>query len=158
MITLRFNIRPYLAEYISVRYSWPQRSSVKIPPNTDLYFLMIDLLSRRPPTAGRDVGNIEFQLPHRAYGKRMETYNYLSKRNQKKIDHAIYVMHWSEFHMFCEHQMHVKGESLLMSVLLFKSKYNIESLSQDAYIKNYQRWRDRQHVCRRTYKNNSKYF
>ena len=158
MITLRFNIRPYLAEYISIRYSWPERSSVKIPPNTDLYFLMIDLLSRRPATAGRDVGNIEFQLPHRAYGKRMETYNYLSKRNQKKIDHAIYVMHWSEFHMFCEHQMHVKGESLLMSVLLFKSKYNIESLSQDAYIKNYQRWRERQHVARRTYKNNSKYF
>lgn len=158
MITLKFNIKPYLAEYMSIRYSWPERSSVKIPPNTDLYHLMIDLLSRRPVNAGRDVGNIEFQLPHRSSGKRTETYNYLPPYAQRKIESAIYTMHWSEFHMFCEYQMHIKGESLLMSVLLFKSKYNIESLSQDAYIKNYQRWRDRQKVCRRTYKNNSRYY
>ncbi len=158
MITLRFYIRPYLAEYMSIKYSWPERSTVKLPPNTDLYCLMIDLLSRRPAGVGRDKGNIEFQLPHRAYGKRTETYNWLSARSQTRIEKAIYVMHWSEFHMFCEYQMHVKGESLLMSVLLFKSKYNIESLSQDAYIKNFQRWRDRQGFRRRMYKNNPNYF
>lgn len=157
MITLRFDIRPYLAEYMSMKYSWPDRDIVKIPPSSELYHLFLDLLARRPITAGREIGNIEFQLPHNECGKRTETFNYLSKQSQTKIEQHIYLMHWSEFHNFAEYQIHVKGESLLMSVLLFKSKYNIEHLSQDAYIKNYQRWRERQQICRRIYKTQTKY-
>lgn len=157
MFTIRFSIRPYLAEYCSLKYSWPQRSACKIPPSSELHVLFLELLSKRPLTAGRETGNIEFILPNHPSGKRTVTYNYLSQRSQRRIEQYLYVMFWAEFHRFTEYQLHVKGESLLMSVLLFKSKYNIESLSQDAFIKNYQRWRDRQAFQRRVYRTQTKY-
>ena len=157
MFSFRFDIRPYLAEYCSIKYSWPHRSACKIPPSSELHYLFRDLLTRRPGNAGREQGNIEFILPNSAYGKRTVTCNYLSGRSRQKIEQYIYVMFWAEFHRFCEYQMHVVGESLLMSVLLFKSKYRIESLSQEAFIKNYQRWRDRQGYQRRVYKTKGRY-
>jgi len=152
MYTVRFFIRPYLAEYVSLKYSWPQKSACKIPPSSELHVLFLELLSRRPIGAGRETGNIEFILPNRDSGKRTATYNYLSGRSQRKIEQYLYVMFWAEFHRFTEYQIHVKGESLLVSTLLFKSKYSIDSLSQDAFIKNYQRWRDRQAFQRRQYR------
>lgn len=152
MYTIRFNVRPYLAEYLSMKYSWPQKGACKIPPSSELHYLFLDLLSRRPIGAGRDTGNVEFILPNHARGKKTETHNYLSGRSREKIEQWIYCQFWAEFHRFAEYHIHIKGTSLLMSVLLFKSKYNINSLSQDAFIKNFQRWRDRQAYQRRVYR------
>lgn len=69
MFTIRFSIRPYLAEYCSLKYSWPKRSACKIPPSSELHVLFLELLSKRPVTAGREMGNIEFILPNRSSGK-----------------------------------------------------------------------------------------
>lgn len=152
MYSIRLQVRPYLAEYCSRKYSWPVSSACKVPPSSELYFLFLDLLSVRPPGAPIDRGNLEFILPNRSAGKRPDRFNYLSGRSQERLEQYLYVMFWAEFHRYAEYQIHVRGESLLMSVLLYKSKYCIESLSQEAFIKNYQRWRDRQSFLRRTYK------
>lgn len=152
MYTTRINLRPYLQEYMLAKYSDDRKQPCKIPPSSDLYLLILDLLARRPASAVRDTGNLEIILPNRAMGKRTSTFNFLSEKSQYEIDRHIYVMFWAEFHRYCEYQIHVKGESLLVAVLLFKSMYDIESLSQDAFIKNYQRWRDRQCQQRRVYR------
>lgn len=148
MVTVKIQISDYVAEYIRGKYYDPQAGCVRFPSGLDIYILIYDLLQRRPDGAPLDRGNLEFALPDRRegnmpFGKNPETYNYLSKRSAKMIGEKLNLMMWAELHDFMDENKHAFGIRFKDSVFTFLRKYDIESISEDALLKNYQRWRDK---------------
>lgn len=156
MVTVRMQIAPHLAEYIRGKFYDPELGCVRFPPGMDIYILIYDLLQRRPKDAPIDSGNLEFALPDRreanhAGGKDPLTYNYLSARSQKRLRDKMELMMWAEVHDFMDENKHAEGITFKDSANEFICKYMIESISDDALLKHYQRWRDK---TRRRYKRN----
>lgn len=51
---------------------------------------------------------------------------------------------WAELHELMDENKHIHGIQFKESVFRFMRKYGIESITEDALLKNYQRWRDKQ--------------
>ena len=133
-----------MAEYIRGKFYDREAQVVRFPPTLDIYILIYDLLQKRPATNPVDSGNLEFALPERREGKDPLTYNYLSGRAQKILSDKLRLMMWAELHDLMDENKHINGIQFKESVFLFMRKYNIESITEDALLKNYQRWRDKQ--------------
>jgi hypothetical protein len=144
MITVKISVENHIAEYIRGKYYCEEAGAVKFPPSHDIYILIYDLLQKRPVTDPVDVGNLEFALPERREGKDPLTYNYISGRSSKLLGEKMRVMMWAELHDFMDENKHVKGIQFKESVFVFMHRYGIESITEDALLKNYQRWRDKQ--------------
>ncbi len=144
MITVKIEVEPHVAEYIRGKYFSGDAGAVKFPASLDIYVLIYDLLQKRPTSAPVDSGNLEFALPDRREGKDPATYNYLSARSQKMLGDRMRVMMWAELHDFMDENKHVHGIQFKESVYLFMRRYSIDSVTEDALLKNYQRWRDKQ--------------
>lgn len=143
MITVKISVEPHIAEYIRGKYFDDEAGTVKFPPLLDIYILIFDLLKKRPVDCPVDSGNLEFALPDRREGKDPVYYNYLSDRAQRVIGDKLRLMMWAELHDFMDENKHIKGIQFKDSVFLFMSKYGIEAITEDALLKNYQRWRDK---------------
>ena len=148
MITVRIRVEPYVAEYIRGRYFDPDLGAVRLPPSSDIYITIYNLLSRRPVDHPVDTGNLEFALPDRreanlAGGKDPKTYNYLSNRAASILGARFKLLMWAELHEFMDEEKHLNGVQYKESAFMFLHRYAIESISEDALLKNYQRWRDR---------------
>lgn len=143
MITVKIDIIPYVAEYIKGKFYDPEKGCVRFPSGLDIYILIYDLLQKRPSDASVDTGNLEFALPVRREGKNPETYNWLSGRSAKMLGDKMRLMMWAELHEFMDENKHAEGISFKDSAFIFLRKYGIESISDDALLKNYQRWRDK---------------
>lgn len=141
MVTARINVPVYIAEYMRGRFAGFSDSPVRLPDNADLYHVVYDLLEKRPAGAVADRGNLELVLPERSVGKRPETYNYLGVRSQRIISRQMELMMWAEAHCYIDEQKHQYGVDYKDAVIRFRLKYGIEHLSEDAFIKNYYRWR-----------------
>lgn len=144
MITVKTTVEPHVAEYIRGKFYDREARVVRFPPTLDIYILIYDLLQKRPATNPVDSGNLEFALPERREGKDPLTYNYLSGRAQKILSDKLRLMMWAELHDLMDENKHINGIQFKESVFLFMRKYNIESITEDALLKNYQRWRDKQ--------------
>lgn len=144
MITVKTTVEPHVAEYIRGKFYDREAQVVRFPPTLDIYILIYDLLQKRPATNPVDSGNLEFALPERREGKDPLTYNYLSGRAQKILSDKLRLMMWAELHDLMDENKHINGIQFKESVFLFMRKYNIESITEDALLKNYQRWRDKQ--------------
>ena len=90
-----------------------------------------------------DSGNLEFVLPERREGKDPITYNWLSHRAQKRLANKMRLMMWAELHELMDENKHINGIQFKDSVFEFMCRYSIESITEDALLKNYQRWRDK---------------
>ncbi|MEA4918136.1 hypothetical protein [Proteiniphilum sp.] len=144
MITTKINIKPHLKEYVTGRYNqFNEKSPVRFPDHTDIYILIWDLLVKRPADYFIDEGNLEIVLPDRYGSKPPEYYNYLGARSQKRIERKIQIMMWADFREFMEIERSRNGSGIVISVHLFMKKYGITSISEDALIKSYYRWRNR---------------
>lgn len=135
-----------------MKYSWPFRADVvKVPWRSELYNIILNDVQRcpRPKEYYRNTGNTTFRLPNQAYGKQSSVYNWLSHSSIKEIEEWIEVMMWSDFHRYVEYQLHVQHKPLNESVRFFISMYGIISISEDAFIKNWQRWLDKASPYRR---------
>lgn len=141
MISVKINVPEHIAEYITAKYYDNETGCVRFPANSDIYVMIFDLLQRRPQSSPVDTGNLEFALPDRRIGKSPETYNYLSARSASMLADKMRLMMWSELHDFMDEQKHDKGQQFKDSVFIFMRRYSIESISEDALLKNYQRWR-----------------
>lgn len=53
------------------------------------------------------------------------------------------LMMWAELHDLMDENKHINGIQFKESVFMFMRKYSIESITEDALLKNYQRWRDK---------------
>lgn len=160
MVTTKITVEAHLAEYLVGKYSGDfETSTIKLPDKTDIYHLIYDLLEKRPVNCKKDEGNIEIVLPDRrvgdlAGGKSPERYNYLGRRSQEIINKRIKIMMRAEMHALLDENKHVFGIDLIQSVHYFMCKYGIESITEDALLKDYQRWQDnlRRRSKKRAYK------
>lgn len=144
MITVKTTVEPHVAEYIRGKFYDREAGAVRFPPTLDIYILIYDLLQKRPATNPVDSGTLEFALPERREGKNPDSYNYLSGRAQKMLADKMRLMMWAELHDLMDENKHINGIQFKESVFLFMRKYSIESITEDALLKNYQRWRDKQ--------------
>lgn len=147
MITAKIQVEPYVAEYITGKYYSPDDGAVHFPPSLDIYVTIYDLMAKRPDGVGTDTGNLCFCLPDRREankrcGKSPEQYNYFSDRSVKILEKRMRVMMWAELHDFMDENKHLRGVRFIDSVFTFMKRYDINSISEDAMLKNYQRWRD----------------
>lgn len=144
MMTTKIQIKPHLAEYIYGKYPDScENNAIKFPDSLDIYHIIYDLTEKRPQNCYRDQGNLEICLPDRSIGKSPETYNYLGIRSQTIIEKKIELLLLAELHDLLDENKHSYGIDFIESVHYFMKKYCIESISEDAFLKNYQRWRDK---------------
>lgn len=141
--TVKIQVDEPVAEYIRGKYFDTGVGAVRFPPLADIYVLIYDLLRKRPADRPVDHGNLEFALPERSEGKDSRTYNYLPERAQKILADKLRLMMWAELHDTMDENKHLRGIQFKETVYVFMSRYGIDSITEDALLKNYQRWRDR---------------
>lgn len=149
MITATIQIEPYVAEYITGKYYDTDLGAVRFPSSSDIYVTIYDLMERRPKSAGLDAGNLTFCLPDRRAanekgGKSPETYNWFSGDSVKILERRMRVMMWAELHDTLDENKHLRGIQFVESIYIFMRRYDLHSITEDALLKNYQRWRDKQ--------------
>jgi hypothetical protein len=149
MITTKVDIRQHICEYAIGKFGENYENPIDIPDRYDLYHTLWDLLSPRPSDHQIDKGNLEIFIPCRKVqeysgekiGKNPERFNYLSARAAKIIDIKIETMLFAELHDLLDENKHRKGIEYQETVHIFVCKYQISSISEDALLKNYYRWR-----------------
>lgn len=149
MIKVKIAVPAPVAEYIRGKYYDADEGAVRFPPGSDIYVSIYDLSERRPLSCPVDTGNLEFCLPDRreanmAGGKSPETYNYFSAESQRKLGRKMYIMMLAELHDLMDENKHIHGIQFKDTVYYFVRRYCIESIQEDALLKNYQRWRYKQ--------------
>uniref|UniRef100_A0AB33JJ04 Uncharacterized protein n=1 Tax=Prevotella sp. GTC17262 TaxID=3236797 RepID=A0AB33JJ04_9BACT len=149
VVTIR--IEPYLAEYISAKYEAdPVTGGIRIPCNTDLYFCVWEQMSRqRVNQSDISNGNLRIHLPFRkarasSPWKDPAYYNYLSTSAAKEIETQIRRMFNFELHrVLLENEEFGKQRRNLDVIYDFIRSYQLKSISSDALLKNYYRFRNR---------------
>lgn len=149
MIKVKITVPAHVAEYIRGKYYDAEAGAVRFPPSLDLYVAIYDLAERRPLSCPVDTGNLEFCLPDRreansAGGKSPESYNYFSAASQKKLGDKMRVMMLAELHDMMDENKYIHGIQFKETIYYFVRRYCIESITEDALFKNYQRWRYKQ--------------
>ena len=156
MITTSINIEPYLAEYLRGKYNNGSEEAFRIPDNTDLYHTIWTLMAKRQKNQSPvDNGNLAFILPERRIGKDPKVYNFLSPNSVRLIEKEVRRMFNRELHAAMnENDMNGHLLKNLDVVHHFMCSYCIDSISEDALLKNFYRWREniRKRKTRREYK------
>lgn len=156
MITTSITITPYLAEYLRGKYNNGAVEPFHIPDNTDLYHIVWSFMTRRRKDVSPvDDGNLTFLLPDRRAGKDPAYYNYLSEPAARAIEKEIRRVFNQELHsLMLENDQNGHAYDNIEIVHRFLCSYCIESVTEDALLKNYYRWRDsiRKRKHRREYK------
>lgn len=144
MITTKITITPYLAEYLIAKYNNWSESPITIPDNTDLYHLLWQLMARRPIEASAiDQGNLVINLPKRRLGKDPMYFNYLSPHSCTIIQRMVKRMFDLELHeVMTANIRNGRPYRDIDVVYRFMQDYGLESISEDALIKNYYRYKD----------------
>jgi len=88
-----------------------------------------------------DSGNLEIVLPEMRSSKQPKTYNYIGSRSGKTIEKKIEEMFWFDLRNFIENGHAKRGISYKESAFEFLYMYGISSISEDALVKHYYRWR-----------------
>ncbi len=144
MITTKIQIDKHLAEYAIGKFSKNSSNPISIPSNYDLYHTIVDLLASRPENKFIDEGNLEIAIPdsrNAEIRKNPLKFNWLSKQSTKIIERKIEVMMFAELHDLMDEKKHFEGLFYADTVHIFMTKYSISSISEDAFLKNYYRYR-----------------
>lgn len=158
MVTTKINIKSHLAEYLNGKFPYKNETSdeesVRFPDKVDLYHTIWNLLEKRPVNCPVDKGNCSIALPSRREGKDPRYYNYLGERSVKIIERKAETFFFAELHDLLDENKHRHGITYLDTVHEFMRMYNIESITPDALLKDYYRWREvvRKKKYRRRYK------
>lgn len=143
MITTSITLTPYLAEYLRGKYASGSDNVVNIPDSSDLYHVIWNYMSRRPSDVAETSGNITIALPCRREGKDPAIYNYLSERAVRCVDKAVRREFNQELHSFLlENDQRGHLFDNIDVVLQFINMYCLESITEDALLKNFYRWRE----------------
>ena len=146
MITTKISIKAHLAEYVKGFYKIQESGFVKFPDSDDLYHLIWQVMIKPPANINPfdRSGNLTIALPDRRIGKDPQVYNYISVKAEKIIEKKIRQLFILELHSVMEDNAY---DGFLLTnqdrVSLFMAKYGIESITEDALLKEYYRWRDR---------------
>jgi hypothetical protein len=153
MVTARITVKEHVREYLEGKYNHCLPGTVTLPDREDLYHTVFDLTERRPRNCPADSGNLELALPARREGKPPETYNYIGERSSAILERKIETKFWAELHDMLDENKHRYSIQYIETVACFMRRYCIHSISEDALLKNYYRWRNnvRQKQNRRPY-------
>ena len=148
--TVDIKIEPYLAEYISKKMEIePKTGGIKIPYTTDLYHVVWNLMAK-PDGRCCEVEdtNLRIYLPSRRssvdgmMGKNPVYYNYLSQASAKKVETYVRLMFNFEFHrLMMENEEFGRPRRNQDVVDDFIKKYQLKSITPDALLKNFYRYR-----------------
>ena len=144
-------IEPYLAEYVIGKYGMdPKNEAVNIPYTTDLYHCIWENMSRKRSNQMESAdGNLRILLPCRKAGegiawKDPAYYNYLSSVAAKEIEYQVRRMFNFELHrILLENEEFGRQRRNLDVIYDFIHRYQLKSISSDALLKNYYRYRNR---------------
>lgn len=143
METVKISIKAHLEEYLKGKYNACKNIPVVLPDNSDLYHTIFDLMEKKPANVDETKGSLEISLPDRSIGKDPAWYNYLGERSQRIIERKIELMFWADLHDMIDHNKHMHGVEYAETVYSFMIKYDIQSITEDAVLKNYYRWREK---------------
>ena len=143
MITTKISIKPHLAEYLTAKYWNEESSCVILDDKLDLYHTIWNLVEKRPINCGVDTGNLEIGLPDRRIGKDPAYYNYLGQRSAKLINSRTETLFFMELHQLLDDNKYHEGIEYNDTCFEFMKMYRIESISSDAILKDFYRWRER---------------
>jgi hypothetical protein len=143
MVSISISIKKHLEEYLVGKFNDFKGSPVHLPGNLDICHLLYDLLCKRPSNVPVPDGTLRIALPNRREGKDPEYYNHLSERSQRILENKIESMFWADLHDLMDYNKHILGMGYSDTVYTFMLRYGIHSISEDAIIKNYYRWRDK---------------
>lgn len=143
MITTKIQVAQHLAEYIIGKFGLRMNNPITLPENIPLYHFISDITLKRPVDRSIDNGNLEIVLPDRREGKNPRVYNFISNRSAKLVEDKIETMLWTELHEDLDHNKHRNGIEYCDTVHVFCCRYNIISITEDALLKNYYRWRNK---------------
>lgn len=145
-------IEPYLAEYISAKYGIDEATGgVRIPYTTDLYFCIWENMTKCHKNQSQSSsGNLRIILPCRRAGqdsgpwKDPAYYNHLSASSVKEVENQIRRMFNFELHRtLLENEEFGRAKRNLDVIDDFIHDYELKSISSDALLKNYYRFRNR---------------
>lgn len=141
---MKFYLKKHLAEYLNGKYYCRERGCVVLPDMLDLYHTVWNLMQKRPMCSPVCLeGNVCLGLPDRRVGKDPAVYNYLSARSIKLIERCVEVLFFCEIRELMEENKRERYIQYIDSAYMFKAKYGIESITDDALIKDYYRYRER---------------
>lgn len=148
-------VEPYLAVYARRKFEVDQKTGgIKIPDNFDLYHCVWQLMSKWPLErwhigVKRRVevpqGNLLIHLPNRrpegGFGKNPRYWNYISPRSARVINRELKRLFDWEFHHYVENALiYGRGISKKEAVRRFSAKYGLGIDTEDALLKNFQRY------------------
>lgn len=142
MVTTRICIKEYLREYLIGKYNGGEDGPLRIPPHSELYELLYNLVAKRPEGV-MDRGNVELVLRHRRSCKDPRVYNWYSQRHQRLIERKVKMQMRAEFHDYVDWHHHRHGMTYIDAICDFMAKYGIVSISEETLVKDYQRYRER---------------
>jgi hypothetical protein len=90
-----------------------------------------------------DTGNLSFYLPDRRVGKSPEVYNYLCPDSVILIEQHIKKLFNLELHqLLLDNHSNCRPIQDIQVIHKFMCMYGIDSISEDALVKNFYRWRE----------------
>lgn len=147
----RIRIEPYLAEYArNVFSTGRQDGAVRIPDTSDLYHLVYELMDK-PRADHKDPvdANLAIVLPKRRVVvdgpvKSPDYYNALSGNSAKLIEVYLRRRFNYEFHeLMIENEERGRPQRQIDVVCWFMKSRGIRSISEDALLQNFKRFRAR---------------
>lgn len=153
MVTVTFQIKPYLAAYMYMRYKNhlnvpPDRSSsslsaIHLLDTQPIYHFLHQLSIPHPPNASwHETGNITFTLPHPRNGKNPNVYNYIGHDSALIIEKAMEVEMRAELYEFLLENKYCHGIMFKKSMETFVEHYNMVGLvEEESLMRAFQRWR-----------------
>ena len=153
MVTVTFQIKPYLAAYMYMRYKNhldvpPDRSSsslsaIHLLDPQPIYPSLHQLSIPPPPNASwHETGNITFTLPHPRNGKNPNVYNYIGHNSALIIEKAMEVEMRAELYEFLLENKYCHGIMFKKSMETFVEHYNMVGLvEEESLMRAFQRWR-----------------
>lgn len=144
MIFASFNIKPYLAEYLTALFGESEPiPHVRFPRSEYLYHVTFGLMTLRPAGVPPEKGNITVRLPRKRLGKNPLHHNYISPESEKKIEAIARRLFFAHLHNFVDEQAVNHGEPICDSVEIFLKIHQIETVNLESLTKSYYRWREK---------------
>lgn len=159
MHTVRIPVDKYIDEFLRTKFR-TEDGVVVLDPKTNVYIMLYDMLKLRPKKAYvPPVDGTEFKVPrpHQALKNPMY-YNYLTESDINTLKRVFRTMFWAEAREFMEDCKHRCNIEYLNSARMFLERYNVQSITDWALVKNHKRYREknRRHVLRQyKFKENS---
>ena len=149
MITAKFRIEDYLAEYLRGKWGIIDEDGkptgiISIPENIYLYHILWGLMQTKRENETKVKPNIEIVLPHCRKGDRKDPryYNHISLRGSLIFNSRLKKFFRADMHEFFDYMKHEEGMTYKEASFLFVAKYGIDSIDPDSLAKNYSRWKD----------------